>query len=145
MSHSHAVLLVQPVVYAAVRALLSRAGYEHAFHRDGDQELIDMHGITLQSVGGDAGQQIVVGSLLSGQTKEGRVEMAIDGVLTQMDLDKAREVVGMLQGAIEAAISDQLLFAFLTDRVHLSPESAAQALLDFREMRQGSRGVSWPM
>lgn len=103
-----------------------------------------MHGIALRSVGGEAGAHITVGSLLSAATKEGRVEMAMDGALTQMDLSKAREVVGMLQGAIEAAATDQMLFAFLTSRVGLSPAEAARALLDFRELRQGTRGVAHP-
>jgi hypothetical protein len=85
------------------------------------------------------GTDITVGTLLSSRTKEGRVELALNGELTQMDLDKAREVVAMLQSAIEAAISDGMLFKFLTERIGLEPDRAAAALLDFREMRQGSR------
>jgi hypothetical protein len=68
----------------------------------------------------------------------------MNGELTQMDLDKAREVVAMLQGAIEAAISDELMFKFLTEKVGLDPEKASAALLDFREMRQGSRSTVYP-
>lgn len=144
-THTYAVLDVPRTVYAAVRALLDRADCSHSFHTEPDGvEVIDMHGIALRSVGGEAGAHITVGSLLSAATKEGRVEMAMDGALTQMDLSKAREVVGMLQGAIEAAATDQMLFAFLTSRVGLSPAEAARALLDFRELRQGTRGVAHP-
>jgi hypothetical protein len=50
----------------------------------------------------------------------------------------------MLQAALEAAVSDTLLFAFLTTKVGLAPEQAAAALLDFRELRQGSRETVWP-
>jgi hypothetical protein len=72
---------------------------------------------------------IEIGSILSQRTKEGLVELTLNGEKTQMDLPKAREVLGMLSGAIEAAVSDQLLFAFLTQKVGLSEGSAAAALL----------------
>jgi hypothetical protein len=139
MAHTYAVLEVPLTVYAAVRALLVRADYSHAFHDGLDGEVIDMHGIALKSQHGVIGTDITVGTLLSSRTKEGRVELALNGELTQMDLDKAREVVAMLQSAIEAAISDGMLFKFLTERIGLEPDRAAAALLDFREMRQGSR------
>lgn len=138
-THTYAVLDVPPVVYAAVRALFLAAGYGHAVHAESDGELLDMHGVALRSRGGTSATDITVGSLLSSRTKEGRIELQVNGELTQMDLGKAREVVGMLQGAIEAAVTDQMLHHFLTERVGLSPEKASAALLDFRELRQGSR------
>jgi hypothetical protein len=143
-THTYAVLDVPRTVYAAVRALLAQADYQHAFHANPDGEVIDMHGIALRAAGRATGTNVVVGSLLSARSKEGRIELAVDGALTQMDLDKAREVVGMLQQAIEAAITDQMLHAFLTSRVGLSLEAASAALLDFRELRQGTRGVVQP-
>jgi hypothetical protein len=97
MTHTYAVLEVPVTVYAAIRALLVRADYSHAFHDGLDGEVIDMHGIALKSQHGVIGADITVGTLLSSRTKEGRVELALNGELTQMDLDKAREVVGMLQ------------------------------------------------
>jgi len=84
---------------------------------------------------------IEVGSILSARTLQGAVELVVNNEKVQMDLPKAREVVGMLQGAIEAAVSDGLLFAFLTTKVGLPEEAAARALLDFRELRQGSRST----
>lgn len=143
-THTYAILDVPRTVYAAVRTLLHRAQYEHAFHARPDGEVIDMHGIALRSIGGAPRDGITVGTLLSAATKEGRVELALNGEATQMDLAKAHEVVGMLQGAIEAAVSDQLLFAFLTTRIGLAPDKAAAALLDFRELRQGSRDTVHP-
>ena len=50
----------------------------------------------------------------------------------------------MLQGAIEAAVSDELMFKFLTQKVGMEHERAAAALLDFRELRQGSRETVSP-
>jgi NAD-dependent DNA ligase len=144
MTHTYAVLEVPSAVYAAVRALLARADYQHAFHANGDGEVIDMHGIALRSKGGSLTTDITVSTLLSSQTKEGRIDFTLNGELTQMDLDKAREVVSMLQGAIEAAISDELVFRFLTEKVGMKPELASAALVDFREMRQGSRGLVNP-
>lgn len=142
--HTYAVLDVPRAVYAAVRALLDAAGYEHAVQTDRLGEVIDMHGIALRSKAGPVGTDITVSTILSSRTKAGRIEFAMNGELTQMDLDKAREVVGMLQGAIEAAISDELLYRFLTEKVGMEPERAGAALLDFRELRQGSRQVVQP-
>ena len=87
---------------------------------------------------------IEIASILSHRTKQGMVELVLNGEKTQMDLDKAREVRAMLDGAIEAAVSDGLIFAFLTSKVRLSEEAASVALLDFRELRQGSRSTVFP-
>lgn len=84
-------------------------------------------------------------SIVSSRTAEGLVEMVVNGEKMQMRLTKAREILGMLSGAIEAAVSDELMFKFLTTRVDLSPDAAAAALLDFREMRQGSKSSVYPM
>ena len=88
--------------------------------------------------------RIEIATILSHRTKQGMVELTLNGETTQMDLDKAREVLGMLASAIEAAVSDGLIFAFLTTKVGLSEEKAARALLDFRELRQGSRQTVFP-
>ncbi len=87
---------------------------------------------------------IEVGTILSHRTKQGMVELVVDGHKVQMDLDKAREVRGMLDGAIEAAVSDGLIYAFLTSKIGLSENAASAALLDFRELRQGSRSTVFP-
>ena len=139
MTYTYAVLDVPRAVYAAVRALLDRANYQHAFHADKDGEVIDMHGIALRSKDGPTNTDITVSTLLSSRNHTGRIDFTMNGELTQMDLDKAREVVGMLQGAIEAAISDELVYRFLTEKIGLEPERAGAALIDFRELRQGSR------
>lgn len=144
MTYMYAVLDVPRAVYAAVRALLDQAEYQHAFHANNDGEVIDMHGIALRSKAGPTGTDITVSTLLSSKTKQGRIDFTLNGELTQMDLDKAREIVGMLQTAIEAAVSDELVYKFLTERIGLEPERAAAALVDFRELRQGSRGLVYP-
>jgi len=88
--------------------------------------------------------RIELASILSARTKEGKVELAVNDIQVQLDLPKAREVLGMLSSAIEAAVSDQIIYAFLTQRVGLPDEQASRALLDFRELRQGSRGTVYP-
>ena len=50
MTYTYAILDVPRAVYAAVRALLDKADYQHAFHKDGADEVIDMHGIALRSI-----------------------------------------------------------------------------------------------
>ena len=85
-----------------------------------------------------------VASIVSARTKEGAIEVTWNGETMQIPLPKAREIIGMLQAAVEAAISDQLLFLFLTKNVGLSEEGAARALVDFRELRQGTRKIVYP-
>ncbi len=87
--------------------------------------------------------RVEIASIVSAATKRGMVELTLNGREIQMDLDKAREVVGMLHGAIEAAVSDELLFKFLV-QMGLAEAAAGRALLDFRELRQGSRETVSP-
>lgn len=59
-THTYAVLEVPAVVFAAVKALLKRAEYDHAIHEasgPGDHELLDMHGIALQADAGATSEQ----------------------------------------------------------------------------------------
>lgn len=85
-----------------------------------------------------------IGTILSHRTKEGIVEFSLNGEKTQWDVAKAREIVGILHTAIEAAISDTLIFQFLTTKIGLPEDTATAALLDFRELRQGSRWTVYP-
>jgi len=144
MTHTYAVLDVPRAVYAAVRALLGAADYGHAFHVGKDGEVIDMHGIALRSTGGEATTDITISTLVSRSDGRGRVDFQLNGDMTQMDLDKAREVNRMLSEAIEAAVSDELLVRFLTTKIGLDTNKATAALIDFREMRQGSRDRVYP-
>lgn len=143
-THTYAELEVPPVVFAAVKALLLRADYGHAIREaegPGDKALIDMHGIALSRQGGDKPGlgAIEIGTILSHSTGRGRIEIQLGAEVAQWDVADAKKVSAMLTEAIEAAISDELIFTFLRDRVHLSPEKAAALLIDFRELRQGSK------
>jgi hypothetical protein len=142
-THTYSILRVPRTVYAAVRALLGAEGLDEAIRTDTHTgEVLDLRGIALQADGASAtptNVAITVASLVSRRDGRGRVELQLNGEIVQLDLDKAREVVGMLQGAIEAAISDQLIVQFLTEKIGIDAERANAALIDFREMRQGSR------
>lgn len=84
-------------------------------------------------------------SVLSARTKRGAVDIIVnDARLVQLELDKAREVAGLLAGAIEAATTDEILWRWLQGQMGLDDQAAAAALLDFRELRQGSRATVWP-
>ena len=87
---------------------------------------------------------IEIGTILSHRTKEGMVEIQINSEKAQLDLAKAREVLSNLAGAVEAAVSDTLIYRFLIEKIGLDEATAASALLDFRELRQGTRGVVFP-
>ncbi|KKK71709.1 hypothetical protein LCGC14_2911210 [marine sediment metagenome] len=49
MTCEYVVLEVSRETYAGVRATLAKAGHEHSFHKEGKDEVIDMHGIALRS------------------------------------------------------------------------------------------------
>ena len=75
----------------------------------------------------------------------GYVELHLnDKIASRWDIQKAKEIHYMLGAAIEAAISDELIVKFLTDKVGLPLEAAAMALRDFRELRQGSKDTVYP-
>ena len=85
-----------------------------------------------------------VWSVLTAADKRAAIKIAIGDHEFLIDLPKGREILAMMQGAIEAAISDELTYRFLVERVGLPADAAAQALVAFREMRQGSRGTVYP-
>lgn len=84
-------------------------------------------------------QEIAFSTIVSSRTKMGMIEFSFNNEMSQWDLDKAREIHRMLGEAIEAAISDTLIYQFLVQRIGLDDERASAALLDFRLLRQGSR------
>lgn len=146
-THTYAVLEVPAVVYAAVKALLLRADYGHAiqFDKVTGPEVIDMHGIALtRQAGAKSEGAIEIGTILSHKSGHGRIEIAIGGEVAQWGVADAKKVSAMLTEAIEAAISDELIFKFLTLKVGIGAEKAAALLVDFRELRQGSRETVHP-
>lgn len=48
-THTYAILEVKPEIYKEIHALLKEAGYDHAFHINGDEHVIDMSGIALKA------------------------------------------------------------------------------------------------
>ena len=89
-------------------------------------------------------RHIEIGTILSHRTKQGLVELTVNGEKAQMEIAKAREVCQMLHQAIEAAITDTLIYQFMVERIGMDDQRASQVLLDFRELRQGSKSVVYP-
>lgn len=141
-THTYAFLDVTPMAFTEIKARLLKAGDDRGVVDDA----IDMHGIAIRPIGKkpDGAVDIELGSLLSHRTGNGMVELSVNGERIQMDLDKAREVLAMLSSAIEAAITDQIVFAFLKKQLDFRDDQAAAALMDLREMRQGTRDVVRP-
>jgi hypothetical protein len=84
-------------------------------------------------------------SILSHRTREGMVELRVDGeMVLQVDVAKARELHRMMGEAIEAAVSDAMIFRFLRERVGLEEGQAVAGMAQFRELRQGSRETVFP-
>jgi hypothetical protein len=48
-TRTYAILEVEPEIYAKIRKQLEEAGYDHAFHINGDDHVIDMNGIALKA------------------------------------------------------------------------------------------------
>lgn len=73
-------------------------------------------------------------------SQQGFVEFAINNEVTQMDVAKAREVHRMLGEAIEAAVTDSMIYHFFKTRLEVTDERRlSEILYDFREVRQGSK------
>lgn len=87
--------------------------------------------------------EITVSSGFGAKSQQGTVELTINAERSQMDVKKAREVGLMLLEAAEAATSDAILVKLL-ERLKLPSEAVGRVLIDMREIRQGTRGTSWP-
>lgn len=87
---------------------------------------------------------VEIGTIVSATTRRGMVEFSLNGERTLWDVAKAREILGMLHGAVEAAITDELIVRFLMEKIGLPVDQAVLALRDFREMRQGSPFTVYP-
>lgn len=88
---------------------------------------------------------VTVSSGRGQRTGEGFVELTVNDVLTQMPAAKAREIGLMLLEASEAAISDEIFIKLLAEVGVTEPQAQGNILLKLRELRQGTRGVSWPI
>jgi hypothetical protein len=83
-------------------------------------------------------------TILSQRTHMGMIEFSFNDEMSQWDLDKAREIHRMLGEAIEAAVSDTLIYQFFVEKIGFESEKAAAVLMDFRELRQGSKDLVKP-
>jgi hypothetical protein len=88
--------------------------------------------------------EVMIGSGFGRNSEVGFVEFIINGELTQMDIKKAREIGLMLLDAAEAAASDQMFVTLLKQQGLKDERVHGQILLMLREIRQGTRSVSWP-
>jgi len=87
---------------------------------------------------------VSVSSGFGQKSQRGFVELTIDDALTQMDAGKAREIGLMLLEASEAAQSDEI-FVKLLGKIGISDDlRRGRILLELRELRQGTKGVSFP-
>ncbi len=77
-----------------------------------------------------------VRNLVSNRTKEGLVELVLDGKpLAQLTVSEAREISQNINECAAVAECEAHLLAFLMDRIKLTTEQAAQILADFRQRR----------
>lgn len=56
MTYTYAILDVTPETFREIQTKLEAAGYQHAFHEDGQGQLvIDLHGVAIRDEAGDEG------------------------------------------------------------------------------------------
>jgi len=87
--------------------------------------------------------EVTVASGFGAQSGKGHVDFTLNDERSQMEPAKAREIGLMLIEAAEAAMSDEM-FVTLLQRVGLDAAGQGRLLLQLREIRQGTRGTSWP-
>jgi hypothetical protein len=88
---------------------------------------------------------VTVTSGYGSKSGQGFVELTINQERTQMDVNKAREVAGMLLEATSAAAGDAALVQLLREKLGITdPDKIGMVLLDLRELRQGTRGIARP-
>lgn len=79
------------------------------------------------------------------RTNRGYIELLLnEKVASRWDVKKAKEIRDMLSEAIEACISDELIVKFFMNKLNLNQEKAAMVLMDFRELRQGTKKTVYP-
>lgn len=96
---------------------------------------------------GEPEPEIMVTTLISGATNEGRVQVELPsiggqpGFRAQFSITEAREfALNMLEASV-CAHADAFIFSFFTQTVGLLPEAAVALLQDFREFREASIAV----
>lgn len=93
----------------------------------------------------EKGDEAITVSSGFGQTSErGFVELTLNDMRSQLPPAKAREVGLMLIEAAEAAMSDEMFVKLLEQLGLDSPEHRGRILIELREIRQGTRDISWP-
>jgi hypothetical protein len=88
--------------------------------------------------------EVTVASGFGQKSRVGFVELTVNDTRTQMEAKKAREIGLMMIEAAEAAESDQIFIKLLESLGLNNPEAHGRILVDLREIRQGTRGVSFP-
>lgn len=87
---------------------------------------------------------VAISSGFGQKSQRGFVTLAVSGVATQMDTQKAQEIGLMLLQAAEAAQSDEVFLLMLKELGIEAAQAQGHLLLKLREIRQGTRGTSYP-
>jgi hypothetical protein len=87
---------------------------------------------------------LTISSGFGQKSQVGFVDLTVNDTRIQMPIEKAREVGIMLLNAAEAAASDQMFVTLLQKSGLDNPETVGGVLLELREIRQGTKGISWP-
>src|SRR5262245_32694956 len=88
--------------------------------------------------------EVTVSSGYGQKSEKGYVELTLNTTRSQMEPGKAREIGLMLLQAAEAAVSDEIFITLLRRFGIESNDQRGPILLELREIRQGTRGISWP-
>jgi hypothetical protein len=142
MSHTYAVLEIDPRAYAEIKAKLTAAGYEHAVHTDKGgkyREVVDMHGIAVAPSPELENQPatLFATSIYGAKTWQGLVELSFGLAFCTYSPDEARAFALSVIQVAEAAETDEFIMQWLANRVGLKGDvEAVRVLRDFREHRE---------
>jgi hypothetical protein len=140
---------------AALRERLGRAAYHEWQTQSGQlpawEQLTEGEREQWRTIGQAVMDQIVrrdprrgeisTEGIISAQTGQPYVQLAIDISPTQLTPGKAREVALMLLEAADAAESDAVLNRFAREQIGLDELGAAQLIAQFRKSREQARGT----
>lgn len=79
---------------------------------------------------------ILIDSGYGANTKQPFVSLQIKDAVIQMSPEEARKIAQQLNECAEGALSDAMIFEFITQRLGAAPEAGYGIIMEFREFRR---------
>ena len=138
-THTYVELEVPRTVYLAMCTLMARAEEDPSHLSSATLDLDNIRLVPRIGLAHSvcAENQFLVESLIN-TAGESKINLVLNTEIAQVDVPKARRIVQILMQCIEAAVSDVMIYRFLTEKLQLEPTKAVSGLEMIREIRQAS-------